>query len=77
VLIAVDRVRYLALKGLPLRLSHARFVINGAIIWCRAALHSAVYVRVAGEYLLEVEVGGPVLTVMVLASNGDDAQLTG
>jgi hypothetical protein len=77
VLIAVDRVRYLALKGLPLRLSHARFVINGAIIWCQVALRSAAAVKAADECPLEVEVGGHVLTVTALASNGDDAQLTG
>jgi hypothetical protein len=36
-------------------------------------LRSVVAVKAAGECLMEVEVGDHVLTVMALASNGDDA----
>ena len=71
---AAGRVRYRALKDLLLRLSRARFVINGAIIWFQATLHSVVAVKAAGGCPRGVELGGHVLTVMALATNGDDAR---
>jgi len=70
---AVGKVRHRALKDLLLRLSPARFVINEAIIWCQAMLHSVVAVKAAGGCPLGVELGGHVLTVMALATNGNDA----
>lgn len=73
-LTAVGRVRHRALEDLLLRLSRARFAINEAIIWCQETLRSAVAVKAAGGCPLEVELGGHVLTVMALATNGNEAR---
>ena len=71
-LIAVDRAQCQVLKSLLLRLSHARYVIRGVTIWCRAMPCSAVAVRAAGVCRLAVVIGNHAPIAAALATDGDN-----